>query len=197
MNTITVDELGRSIRAGAKPRLLDVRTAAEYSRLHAAGACLVPLDELNPSTVASAHLDASEPLYVLCHAGSRAAVACEKLTAMGIGNAVRVDGGTLAWEGASLPVVRAGARVSIERQVRIAAGSLVLVGLALAWCVHPAFVAVSMFVGAGLVFAGITNYCGMAIVMAKMPWNRSPTTPPSDAKIMPSQPGIPRQIGSS
>lgn len=62
--------------------------------------------------------------------------------------------------------------ISLERQVRIAAGALVLIGLALAWAIHPYFLALAAFVGAGQVFAGLTDFCGMAILLSKMPWNR-------------------------
>jgi len=72
-----------------------------------------------------------------------------------------------------LPVERGGTNViSLERQVRIGAGILVLIGVTLAWAVHPAFIAIAGVVGAGLVFAGVTDYCGMAMVLGKMPWNR-------------------------
>ena len=73
---------------------------------------------------------------------------------------------------AGLPVVRGKKAISLERQVRIAAGSLVVVGALLGWSVHPAFVGLSAFVGAGLVFAGITDTCGMGMILARMPWNR-------------------------
>ena len=85
---------------------------------------------------------------------------------------VCVDGGTEAWEQAGLPVVRGRGVIALDRQVRIAAGLLVLLGVGLSLLVHPAFVAVSAFVGAGLVFAGITDTCGMAMLLAKMPWNQ-------------------------
>jgi rhodanese-related sulfurtransferase len=175
MNSVNINELVKRVQAGEKLRLLDVRSPAEYSRIHAAGACLIPLEEVSPATIASARLLGSqEPLYVLCHSGMRAAAACEKLDAMGVKNAVRIDGGTVAWEKASLPVIRQGAAgMSIERQVRIGAGALVLIGLALAWVVHPAFAGLSAFIGAGLVFAGITDFCGMGILLSKMPWNRN------------------------
>jgi rhodanese-related sulfurtransferase len=86
---------------------------------------------------------------------------------------VNVEGGTLAWEAAGLPLVH-GARkaISLERQVRIAAGFLVLVGAVLAMVVHPYFAGLSAFIGAGLMFSGITDTCGMAMVLARMPWNQ-------------------------
>ena len=90
-----------------------------------------------------------------------------------------IEGGTAAWEKMGLPVERGGSRViALERQVRIAAGALVVLGVVLAWTIHRAFLALPGLVGAGLIFAGISDYCGMAMVLAKMPWNRlSPPTP--------------------
>jgi hypothetical protein len=90
----------------------------------------------------------------------------------GLDNAVVVEGGTIAWSDAGLPVERAAVKVmSLERQVRIGAGSLVLTGVLLAIFVHPYFLALSGFVGGGLVFAGITDWCGMGLLLAKAPWN--------------------------
>ena len=86
-------------------------------------------------------------------------------------NVVNVEGGTLAWEKAGLPVVPGKKAISLERQVRIAAGLLVLLGTAFGWFVHPAFLGLSAFVGAGLVFAGVTDTCGMGMLLARMPWN--------------------------
>jgi rhodanese-related sulfurtransferase len=84
-----------------------------------------------------------------------------------------VEGGTLAWIAANLPVTRSAVKmISLERQVRIAAGSLVLIGVLLGWFVHRGFYGLAAFVGAGLVFAGITDFCGMGLLLAKLPWNR-------------------------
>ena len=114
---------------------------------------------------------ASEPLYVICQSGNRARQACEKLVAAGYTSVVNVEGGTLACEQAGLSIVRGKKTVSLERQVQIAAGLLVLLGTLLSRLVHPAFIGLSAFVGAGLVFAGITDTCGMAMLLARMPWN--------------------------
>jgi len=84
-----------------------------------------------------------------------------------------VEGGTNAWIAAGLPVIRGRKTISIERQVRIGAGSLVVIGTGLGRFVHPAFYILAAFVGAGLVFAGVTDICGMANVLAKAPWNRT------------------------
>ena len=158
---------------GRRIDLIDVRTPAEYAELHAEGAKLVPLDVLDPSAVMSDRDGASEePLFVICKSGGRSAKAVEKFRAAGFENVVSVQGGTSAWEQAGLPVVRGQRQVmSLERQVRIGAGLLVLVGVLLGWLVHPAFYGLAAFVGAGLTFAGATDWCGMGMLLAKMPWN--------------------------
>jgi hypothetical protein len=91
--------------------------------------------------------------------------------ATGLTDVVVLEGGITAWAGAGLPVVRGRKTMSLERQVRIAAGALVFIGSVFGYFVNPAFIALSAFVGAGLVFAGITDTCGMAMMLAKMPWN--------------------------
>ncbi len=85
---------------------------------------------------------------------------------------MNVEGGTRAWQGAGLPVVQGKKILSLERQVRIATGTLVLIGAVLGWIIHPAFIGISAFVGAGLVFAGVTDSCAMGAMLAKMPWNQ-------------------------
>lgn len=150
-------------------RILDVRTPAEYAHVHAQGADSMPLDQLDPRAMGAA----GERLLLICQSGSRAARGCEKLLSAGCREVFCIDGGTAAWQQAGLPVVRGTSKaISLERQVRIGAGLLVLIGLGLAWLIHPAFAALSAFVGAGLIFAGLTDWCGMGMLLAKMPWNR-------------------------
>jgi rhodanese-related sulfurtransferase len=165
-----------SRRDGGKraPHIIDVRTPAEYEQIHAEGAVSAPLDRLDPRAQISAREGSgNEPIYVICQSGGRAAKACEQFAAAGLKDVWCIEGGTSAWERAGLPVVRGTKRViSLERQVRIAAGSLVLLGLLLGWFVHRSFFSLAAFVGAGLVFAGITDWCGMGMLLAKMPWNR-------------------------
>jgi rhodanese-related sulfurtransferase len=173
-DSISVSDLARLHGSGRPLTLIDVRTPAEYARVHATGAVLVPLDQLDPAAVSALRNGDDQPIYVLCHSGARAASACRRLNEAGVAPAVCVEGGTAAWEKAGLPVERGASRaIPLDRQVRIAAGSLVLSGLALAYLVHPAFLGLSAFVGAGLVFAGVTDFCGMAMLLAKMPWNRA------------------------
>jgi rhodanese-related sulfurtransferase len=166
---VTPGRLAELARAGAVT-LIDVRTPAEFEEVHVAFARNVPLDRLDPPAL---NLDPSAPVYVVCQKGGRGQKACEKLAAAGFAQVANVEGGTLACVGAGLPVVRGRKAVSLERQVRIAAGSLVLLGAGLS-LVHPGFVGIAAFVGAGLVFAGVTDTCGMALLLARMPWNRRP-----------------------
>jgi rhodanese-related sulfurtransferase len=152
--------------------VVDVRTPAEYREVHATIARNAPLESLDPAAVMQARNgNADEPLYVMCRSGNRSAKACEKFLKAGYQNIVNVEGGTTAWDEAGLPVVRGKKAMSLERQVRIAAGFLVLLGAVLSFW-NPYFVFLSGFVGAGLMFAGITDTCGMAMLLAKMPWNQ-------------------------
>ncbi len=173
VKTMPVAELQHRMQHGCLPVIVDVRTPAEFAKVHAQGALPMPLDQLDAEAAARLRNDGDGRIYVICHSGARAAVACEQLRAKGLEEVYSVEGGTVAWENAGLPVVRSETGViSLERQVRIGAGSLVLLGVVLGWMVHPGFFALSAVVGAGLVFAGVSGYCGMALILAKMPWNR-------------------------
>lgn len=172
--TISPRELSEFIGQGQVIELIDVRTPVEFREIHAANARNVPLDRLDPEAIKGAA--AGRPIYVICKSGSRGRQACEKLLASGLADVVNVEGGTTAWEQAGLPVVRGRKAISLERQVRIAAGFLVLVGAVLGAFVHPGWIGLSAFVGAGLVFAGITDTCGMAMLLSRMPWNQCSTS---------------------
>ncbi|MFT7640695.1 MAG: rhodanese-related sulfurtransferase [Pirellulaceae bacterium] len=154
-------------------RNIDVRTPVEFREVRAVIARNVPLDSLDPDKVMKERKGtAGDPLYVICSSGNRSLKACQQLTAAGHTNVVNVAGGTQAWDEAGLPVVRGKKAMSLERQVRIAAGFLVLLGAVAGFLVHPYFVGLSAFVGVGLMFAGITDSCAMGMLIAKMPWNQ-------------------------
>lgn len=172
IRTISPASLAERRAKGQAIDLVDVRTPAEFREMHVAFARNVPLDRLDPAALMRARQGSTEPLYVICRSGNRGKMACQALLAAGFSDVWNVEGGTLACELAGLPVVRGKKAISLERQVRIAAGSLVLLGLALGWWVHPVLLALSAFVGAGLVFAGVTDTCGMGMLLARMPWNR-------------------------
>lgn len=174
--TISPQELSQLRQNGKPLDLIDVRTPVEYREVHVEFARNVPLDRLDPQAIqAERNGNAQQPLYVICRSGSRGKQACEKLLAAGIANVVNVEGGTMACEAAGLPLVRGQKTISLERQVRIAAGTLVLIGSALGFWVHPYFIGLAAFVGAGLTFAGITDTCGMGMLLARMPWNQVKT----------------------
>jgi len=174
IQTIPLADIRRLLESGTPLTIWDVRTPAEFAAVHAQGARLMPLDKLDPAEISANRTHADQPVYVICQSGARAGKACEKLTAAGVGSVLSIEGGTSAWVSAGMPVVRGtGKAISLERQVRIAAGLMVFVGTLLAWLISPWFLIVPGFVGAGLAFSGITNTCGMAMVLAKMPWNRT------------------------
>ena len=169
MKTISPIELQNLLAAQPGLPLLDVRTPVEFAEVHVPQARNVPLDELQPGAL---QISKDQPVYLLCRSGQRATKAAEKLAQAGF-QPIVITGGTLAWIDANLPVTRGQSKVmSLERQVRIAAGSLVLVGVGLGWFVHRGFFGLAAFVGAGLVFAGVTDFCGMGLLLAKLPWNR-------------------------
>jgi len=168
---ITAKELHENIRSGRKVALIDVRTPAEHGEIHIAGSHLMPLDRLDAAAARKIQAE-HEACVLVCRSGKRAATALEKLVAAGCGELQVLDGGVMAWDEAGLPVNRGAKAMSLERQVRIGAGMMVLLGVILGTWVHGGFYGLSAFVGAGLVFAGITDWCGMAMVLAKMPWNQ-------------------------
>lgn len=180
MDTITPQELNQKIANGSRVDLIDVRTPVEFREVHVTIARNVPLDQLDPQAIAASH-GQEEPLYVICRSGSRGKQACEKLAATGL-KVFNVDGGTKAWDEAGLPVIRGKKTISLERQVRIAAGFLALLGAVLAMTVNQYWAGLSAFVGAGLMFAGITDTCGMGMLLAKMPWNQVRETTPKSGE---------------
>jgi len=151
-------------------QLIDVREPAEFAARRIAGAKLVPLGEISSR---HAELDRSKPLYVICRTGRRSAEAQVKLKGIGFENVVNVTGGIEAWNKAGLPVERdEHAPWSIERQVRFTAGSIVLIGVLLSIFIHTYFIALSGLIGFGLAFSAVIDWCGMGILLSKMPWNR-------------------------
>jgi rhodanese-related sulfurtransferase len=174
--TISPADLALRRRSGQPCELIDVRTPVEFREVHVDFARNVPLDQLDPASVMrSCQAGAADPLYLICKLGGRSQQAGERFRQQGFDNVVSVEGGTQACEQAGMSVVRGKKAISLERQVRIAAGSLVLTGVLLGWLVHPAFFGLSGFVGAGLLFAGVTDTCGMGMLLARMPWNQCPS----------------------
>jgi len=171
--SITPAELQQLLLAGTPGELLDVRTPGEFATAHVGGAKLVPLDDLDPSAVLRERGAGEVPLYVLCQSGGRARKAIEKLERAGVGGCVLVEGGTQGWTDAGLPVVRGQSKVlPLMRQVQIVVGFISAAGALLALMVNPLFAIIPLVIGSGLLFAGLTGICGLALLLAKMPWNR-------------------------
>jgi rhodanese-related sulfurtransferase len=153
--------------------LVDVREADEHARERIPGARSIPLSRLSAEALA----DAGDRLIVFqCSSGNRSREACARVDVVGGERSRHLAGGIAAWKAAGLPVERdEKAPLPLMRQVQITAGSLVLLGALLASLVHPGFIALSAFVGAGLVLAGVTGVCGMANLLALLPYNRRRT----------------------
>lgn len=173
-HSITPKELESLYLSGKEIDLIDVRTPVEFREVHVGFARNVPLDTLDPKSLQGAHRQSpAAPVYVICRSGSRGRQACERFVDSGFVGVINVEGGTVACEAAGLPVVRGKKMMSLERQVRIAAGALVVVGAVLGYWVHPLFIGLAGFVGAGLMVAGITDTCAMGLMIARMPWNQA------------------------
>lgn len=163
---ITVDEL-REQRPG-QAQLVDVRSASEFASGHIPGAVNIPMDQIEGRI---ADLSTNVPLVLICQAGTRARLTAGLLEPCQRQIAV-LESGTNAWVQAGLPVVASvKTRWSLERQVRLGAGLLVLSGAVLALTVNLNWLFLSAFVGLGLTFAGLTDICPMGIALGKMPWN--------------------------
>ncbi len=174
IQTISAQEFARRHPQGL--HMLDVRTPAEYHGLHVEGAVLCPLTDLDShalqSDLRARGFQPGDTLYLLCQGGRRAQSAAEKLAAETVLRLVVVEGGTQACVQAGLPTRTGASRViSLERQVRIVAGAFVFSGVLLGFFVAQPWFALSGFVGAGLMFAGISDTCAMGMLLARMPWN--------------------------
>lgn len=167
-------EVAELVREQINVRLLDVRTPGEYETVHISGAYNVPLDTLGEHA-GEIRANVADPIVLVCQSGQRARKAEEALKTAGLTNLHVLDGGVNGWVAAGLPVARGAPKLSLERQVRIVAGALAAVGGLLGAFVNPLLGLLAAFVGGGLVFAGLTDTCGMAMVLAKLPYNRPAT----------------------
>jgi rhodanese-related sulfurtransferase len=151
--------------------LVDVREPVEHAEEHISHARLIPLGELERRT---GEISGDQPVVVMCRSGKRGAQALAKLEARGFTDVRNLEGGILAWKAAGKPTGKAAKTVfPLMQQVQIIIGLGVLAGVILALTVHPNWIFLSAFFGAGLVFAGTTGWCGLAMLMSKMPWNRA------------------------
>jgi rhodanese-related sulfurtransferase len=156
--------------AAGEVLLIDVREPAEYAGEHIPGAQLVPLSGFNPAQVPQ---EPGKRVVLLCLSGNRSNQAARTLATAGRTEIWQLQGGLEAWKAAGYATEKsARAPLSLQRQVQIVAGSLVLVGTLLGAFGSPWFLLLSGFVGAGLTFAGLTNTCGLAMLLAKLPYNQ-------------------------
>lgn len=163
IQSVTPQEAKTKMESGAA--LLDVREYPEWLESHVPGATLVPLGELKSDPQRGA---LAPEVLTLCRSGKRATEAAQVLAESGVAQAFVVKGGIEEWKAAGLATQKAeGGPISMERQVRIGAGALVLLGLLV-----PRLRLVSWFVPCGLIFAGVTDWCGMGKLLAKAPWNQ-------------------------
>jgi len=150
--------------------LVDVRESAEHARERIPGARLLPLSAFPGSGLSESR---DQVVVFHCKSGGRTKANADRLATLDCREAYYLEGGIDAWKRAGFPVTKdRSAPIELQRQVMIAAGGLVLVGLAFGVWLSPWFAALSAFVGAGLVFAGVSGYCGMARLLLMMPWNR-------------------------
>jgi rhodanese-related sulfurtransferase len=148
--------------------MLDVREYPEYAEAHVPGGRLLPLGELRRRPELAGKWG---EVLLLCRSGRRATEAAEILSRFGSVQPIVIEGGIEAWKQAGYPVAQEKGPISLERQVRIAAGALVVAGLLLDFAL-PGARLLSGFVGAGLIVAGVTDTCAMGLLLAKLPWNR-------------------------
>ena len=171
------NELQAVLAASEPPLLLDVREYPEYAAGYLKGARLIPLAEIERR---AGELPRDQPIVCVCRTGRRSAEASATLARLGFTNVSQLAGGVMAWEQAGLPLEKeAHAPWALERQVRLVAGLLILLGLALSH-VWPLAIVLAWFIPLGLIFAALTDSCMMGMLLAKLPWNRSaPACSPS------------------
>jgi glyoxylase-like metal-dependent hydrolase (beta-lactamase superfamily II)/rhodanese-related sulfurtransferase len=167
VSTLQLAEIARATRIC----LVDVRTPEEFAALRITGSLNVPFDRFDPEALKS-QIGVDSPIYCVCQTGTRSLLAAQALGAAGFSRVVHVDGGINAWVATGLPAESSGRRtISLERQIRIATGALVLIGVLAGLLIHPAGYGLAALVGTGLVYAGLTNLCGMSLLLSRMPWN--------------------------
>ncbi len=167
--TTPKDALG-IIEKDPQAKLLDVRSALEFSQVHIKDSINMPIDMLSAKIN---DLSRSGQSYiVLCRTGNRSPMAADMLIQSGIQGVKVMQGGMTRWQKERLPVIKGEGGISLERQVRLIAGSLVLLGILMSWFLHWAFIFISVFVSCGLIFAGLTDNCLMGMLLMKLPYNK-------------------------
>ena len=179
INKISAAELA-NMQARGSAQLIDICSPTEYASGHVPGALNIPMEQIGARI---ADLRIGSPVVLICKSGQRACATAQLIRASRT-DVLVLDGGTRAWrESGEQIVVNARAGWSLERQVRLGAGLLILIGVVLSLVWNRGWVGLSAFVGLGLTFAGLTDICGMAFLLTKMPWNKARReSPPETAR---------------
>ena len=157
-------------KQNAQVKFLDVRSVLEFSQAHIQDSINIPIDVL--ATRINELAQVQQIYIVLCRTGNRSPMAADMLMQSGIHLVKVMDGGITRWQKEKLSVIKGAGGISLERQVRIMAGSFVLLGIILSWFLHPGFIGISVFVSCGLIFAGLTDNCLMGMLLMKLPYNK-------------------------
>ena len=168
MKTISSSDFLKKFKAGDTV-VLDVRSPDEYSYKHIPSSRNIPAEQLSARL---GEIPTNSDIYLICQSGVRSSAACQKLESLGLSQATSIEGGLNAYEKSGGAIAQDRQTLPIMRQVQIVAGTLVVLGIVLSQFLHPAFIYLALFVGCGLVFAGISGFCGMALLLNKMPWNK-------------------------
>lgn len=152
-------------------KVLDVRSALEFSQLHIKDSINIPIDMLSAKIK---DLSENKQGYiVLCRTGNRSPMAADMLIQSGVQGVKVMQGGITEWQKEKLPLIKGEGGISLERQVRIIAGTLILSGIVLSWLINWGFISISLFVSCGLIYAGITDNCLMGMFLLRLPYNRN------------------------
>lgn len=172
--TITAEDMHRKVTSGDVKYILDVRTPVEYAQGYVSGSVLIPIDELGKTIGADERFSKNEPIYIMCQSGGRATRAADMLRDKGYAQCCVIEGGMNAWTASKLPhaVAEGAPKLSLVRQVHLIIGFFTALGAVLGLWVNPYFTLIPLVTGCGLFFAGATGFCGLALVLPKMPWNR-------------------------
>ena len=154
----------------AQVKFLDVRSVLEFSQAHIKDSINLPIDMLVMKV--NELSQAKQSYIVLCRTGNRSSMAADMLIQSGIHSVKVMDGGITAWQKEGLALVKGEGGISLERQVRIMAGSIVLLGILLSWFICPWFIGISIFVACGLIYAGLTDNCMLGMLLLKLPYNQ-------------------------
>lgn len=190
MNTTLVDQQSvsqsmtphpfpASSSTGTTPVLIDVRTPKEFEEVHIPAARNIPLADLHQFLKELKGLSQERPITLVCRTHNRVKIAYEYLTNHGVGNCGILEGGITGWVKSGKPVIRGRKGISLEGQVRVIAGSLVVLGVGLGIGVNMWFLLIPVLVGVGLIHVGLTNSCLMGMLLSTLPMNRLPPSPDS------------------